>query len=59
MDWKAILALAVFAAPVAYCTADDQRARREHDAVLAKACFEAGGNWSQGWGGYCEMGSPE
>ena len=59
MDWKAILALAVLAAPVAYCTVDDQRAIREHEAVLAKSCFEAGGNWSQGWGGYCEMGSPE
>jgi hypothetical protein len=46
MDWKAILALAVLAAPLAYCEMNTQSMK--HNERIA--CIQAGGNWGTGWG---------
>lgn len=54
MDWKAILALAALATPLAYCGAHIDDARWEASARKAEACFAAGGSWSDDWGGNCE-----
>lgn len=49
MDWKAILALAVFVAPLAYCELSVQQAR--YDVKIA--CIENDGRWTAWHGGTC------
>ena len=49
MNWKAILALTVLAAPLAWCEAESKKA----DAEIQKTCISAGREWSNSWGGYC------
>lgn len=56
--WKSILSLAVLAAPLAYCEAEDSKAREERHAREIEACFEANGMWSNSWRGYCEREFP-
>lgn len=44
MDWKAILALAVLAMPLAWCANENEKQRRDFELE----CFKAGGVVS--WG---------
>lgn len=50
MSWKTILALAVLAAPLAWC---------EAEIAGIEACAKAGGAWSNSWRGYCRMGDEQ
>lgn len=43
MDWKAILALALLAAPVAYCTVEETRSRESTRLQIEAACIEQRG----------------
>ena len=45
MDWKAILALAVLVAPMAYCEMNLQSSK----SAERIACIQAGGEWGKGW----------
>ena len=47
MDWKAILALAVLVAPVAYCEMNAQQLK----SAERVACIQAGGEWGSSWSG--------
>ena len=47
MDWKAILALAVLVAPLAYCETSHQ-SNRSAERI---ACIQAGGEWRTGLSG--------
>ena len=47
MDWKAILALAVLVAPVAYCEMNAQQSK----SAERVACIQAGGEWGSSWSG--------
>ena len=55
MDWRNILALAVLAAPLAWCTAVTENDKRRVRAELQIACISAGGSWTNSWGGECTM----
>lgn len=50
-NWKTIIALAVLAAPLAYCEMDAQRLKSSERI----ACIENGGEWRSSWGGFCEF----
>lgn len=43
MDWKAILALALLAVPLAYCTIEDTRERERSRSAIETACIEMQG----------------
>lgn len=58
MDWKAILALAVLVAPLAYCAAEMESARLDAEARNVEACASAGGSWNGAWGGTCGAAEP-
>lgn len=47
MDWKAILALAVLIAPMAYCEMNAQQSK----SAERVACIQAGGEWRSSWSG--------
>jgi hypothetical protein len=40
MDWKAILALALLAVPLTYCTIEDTRERERTRFAIETACIE-------------------
>lgn len=42
MDWKTILALAVLAIPLAYCSVEDARITNDQKIM----CIENKGNWT-------------
>jgi hypothetical protein len=49
MDWKAILALALLAVPLTYCTIEDTRERERARVAIETACIEQRGtisSWS-------------
>lgn len=55
MDWRNVLALAVLAAPLAWCTAVTENDMRRVRAEMQMACISAGGSWTNFWGGECTM----
>jgi hypothetical protein len=51
MDWKAILALAVLVAPMAYCQSVDEAEKRKAQVE----CHRLSGEWTHAWGGRCYL----
>jgi hypothetical protein len=48
MEWKTILALALLAVPLAYCTLEDSRQRVNAHAEVEKACIAQKGEITLG-----------
>ena len=46
MDWKDILALALLAIPLAYCTVEDSREKARSRSAIEIACIEQRGELS-------------
>jgi len=52
MDWKAILALALLAVPLTYCTIEETRERERARVAIETACIEQRGTISA-WSRHC------
>jgi hypothetical protein len=52
---SAILAIGFLVWPVVWCVSKETEARMENASRMAEACAQAGGAWSSGWNGYCEI----